>query len=167
MTSRILQHDRLDGIHEVLTLIDRMFHFVVERVVFQEEDGVFLFGKKLSHKQPVQPIPFVFHFVNAYNMLAYGVIVHPPQQQYALMDFVNGSTDDGKKERRVVFDLVDPIKKQKVRHVVNDIENVVNSFREFVDVFSIKWRDERQVQFLEDPERQFIADMFQALDFVS
>ena len=75
-------------------------------------------------------------------MLAHGVVIQLPQQAHALMDFVDGSTGDCEKECNIVFQFVNLIKEQKVRHVVDKVEHVVDTFREFIDVFSIKWRNE-------------------------
>ena len=59
-----------------------------------------------------------------------------------MVNFLDGSANDREKECNIVFQLVDLIKDQEVRHVVDKVEHVVDTLCELINVFPIKWRNE-------------------------
>ena len=65
------------------------------------------------------------------------------------------------------MDFVDLIQQKKLGHVVDEIQNVIDAFGQFVDIFPIEWRDKRKIQFFENSVREFIANVFEPLDLIA
>src|SRR5262249_19835442 len=151
----------------VLTLIDCMFHFIKERVVFYKQNGVLLLCEKLSHEQPIKPISFVFHFMNAYNVVPHGVVVHLTEHAYALVDLGDGAADDIEEKSDIFLQSVDLIEKQEFGDMVNQIQDVVHAFGQTVNVFPVERSNKGLVQFLENSVSYFVTDVFEALDLVT
>src|ERR1700722_11433717 len=159
-----LQDDAFDDVGDVFTFIDSSFDDFKNFLPLDDLHRIFLFIKKLRDQRAAQPIAFVFAAIDLDGVFQRSF--RRAERVYARRNLFGGAHEYSHQVDRAFADRADAIQHKAARRGVDQIDHVIQPAAKFVNIFAIERRDEGLIQFGQDGVRDFVAVVFDRLDFL-
>ena len=151
----------------MVSSIRRLFQFLHNVLDLDNLDVILLLFKQLLDKKRVNNICLIFDIMQFIAALAQSLRLIPETIQFmdSLIQTVGPLTDQIADSTPAIGNRPGIIKGNAFGTTVDSVNDIIQGGSQVMDVFPVEGRDESGAQLIQDFLAQFIAFMFQILDF--
>src|SRR6185503_14162790 len=156
VASGVLDGDPLDDVGDVLALVDRGLEVPVDVLPLDDLDRVAAPGEEVGDRIAREQVALVLEAMDLDPVLLEAL--EPSQvcerflELLALLDDDRGLLHGDRAGR------LDPIEDERVRRLLDEVEDVIQGADEPVDVLAIEWRHERRLEAPPDLVADLVAE---------
>ncbi len=160
--SGALEDDAFDDVGDVFALVYGGFDDFEDFFPLDDLDGIFLFIEELGDERAAQAIAIVFVAVDLDAVLERFLRLF--QRANGHLDLGGGRNQDLDEIEGSAADAIDAIEHKSAGSGVDQIDHVVQTAAEFVNVFTVKGGDEGLVQLGEEGVGNLVAIVLDSFD---
>src|SRR5712664_2519420 len=153
--SSALENDAFDDVGDVFALVDGGLDDFEDLFPLDDLDGIFLFVEELRNERAAQAVAIVFVAVD-FDAVFEGFL-RGFQRANGHLDLSGGGNQDLNEIDGSAADAIDAIEHKTAGGGVDQVNHVVQTAAELVNVFTVKGRDEGLIELGEECVSDFVA----------
>src|SRR5713226_4463271 len=139
-----LEDDAFDDVGNVFALVDGGFNDFEDFFPLDDLDGVFLFVEELGNKGAAEPVAVVFVAIDFDAMLQ--GFLRRFQSANSYLDLRGGRNQDFDEIKGSAAHTIDAIKHKTAGGRVDQVDHVVETAAQLINIFTVKGSDEGLIQ---------------------
>src|SRR5437762_10771115 len=160
--SRVLQGDALHHLRDTHATVGGALQRVVHLLPLQNLEGLWVAGEQIADGCVVDRIRFFLELLDMPGLLADELRL--PDRRYAGLNVLRGLNEYLCKLPRWLLHDIDVQHLEAARRSVQQVDHIIQTRREHVNVLAIDWRDEARVDTLTDRARDNVRLVLDVLD---